>query len=102
MRVYGKQEILTAILDPNATVRGDSRTYVLETAEGEPFIGLLRDENSTTVTLQQLNGKNILVPRTNIQYLQAQAWSLMPEGLEAGLTPQDMADLLEYVLTAAP
>jgi hypothetical protein len=42
------------------------------------------------------------LPRTNIQYLQAQPWSLMPEGLEEGLTPQGMADLLEYILTAAP
>jgi hypothetical protein len=41
-------------------------------------------------------------PRDNIQYLQAQTWSLMPEGLEEGLTPQGMADLLEYVFAATP
>ena len=47
-------------------------------------------------------GRPVVLPRTNIQYLQAQPWSLMPEGLENGLTPQDMADLLEYVVAAAP
>jgi hypothetical protein len=40
----------------------------------------------------------VVLPRQNIQYLQTQQWSLMPEGLEEGLTPQGMADLLEYVL----
>jgi hypothetical protein len=52
--------------------------------------------------LQQLNGRPVVLPRTNIQYFQAQPWSLMPEGLEEGLTPQGMADLLEYIFTATP
>jgi hypothetical protein len=43
-----------------------------------------------------------VLPRHNIQFLQAQSWSLMPEGLEAGLTAQNLADLLEYVVGAAP
>jgi putative heme-binding domain-containing protein len=101
-RVYGKQRILTAILEPNAKARHDYLTYVVETAEGENVIGLLRAENAVTISLQQLNGRNVMLPRNNIQYLQAQPWSLMPEGTEAGLTPQGMADLLEYVLALAP
>jgi putative heme-binding domain-containing protein len=71
---------------------------VVETAEGEPLIGLLRDENPVTITLQRFNGTQVLLPRSNIRYLQAQSWSLMPEGLEIGFTPQNMADLLEYIL----
>jgi hypothetical protein len=43
-------------------------------------------------------GTQVVLPRANIQYLQAQPWSLMPEGLEAGLTTQGMADLLEYIV----
>jgi putative membrane-bound dehydrogenase-like protein len=101
-KVYGKQRILTAILEPNADVRHDYLTYVVETAEGENVIGLLRADNAAAVSLQLPSGRNVVLPRDNIQYLQAQTWSLMPEGLEEGLTPQGMADLLEYVLAAAP
>jgi len=32
--------------------------------------------------------------------LQSQGQSLVPEGLEAGLAPQDLADLIEYIETA--
>ena len=99
VRVYGREKVLSAVLEPNAEVRHDYLTYVVETAQGEPLIGLLRDENPTTITLQGSKGRPLVVPRDNIQYLQAQPWSLMPEGLEAGLTPQNMADLLEYVIT---
>ena len=66
--------------------------------QGEVVIGLLRDENALTISLQQLNGPPVVLPRANVRYAQAQPWSLMPEGLEEGLTRQGMADLLEYVL----
>jgi hypothetical protein len=38
------------------------------------------------------------LPRANLRSLEAQPWSLMPDRLEEGLTQQDVADLLEYVL----
>ena len=61
----------------------------------------MRDENLATMTLRQPNGVDVVVPRTNIESEQVQAWSLMPEGLENGLSPQDLADLLEYILIPA-
>jgi len=34
--------------------------------------------------------------------MQSQGQSLMPEGLEAGLTAQDLADLIDYIEGAGP
>jgi putative heme-binding domain-containing protein len=65
------------------------------------LIGLLTDENLTTITLRQPGGLDLVWPKTNVQSLQAQSWSLMPEGLEEGLTAENMADLLEYIMTTA-
>jgi putative heme-binding domain-containing protein len=103
-RIYGKEKTLEAILEPNVDVRRDYLTYVVETTDGEALVGLLRNENAAAITLQQLNGVTVVLPSANIRYLQAQPWSGMPEGLEAGLTPQNMADLLEYIVrpTAIP
>jgi putative membrane-bound dehydrogenase-like protein len=102
VKVYGKGRILTAIVAPNPEPRRSYLTYVAETAMGEPLIGVLRDENPTAITFQELKGGAFVLPRSNVRYLQAQPWSLMPQGLEEGLTAQAMADLLEYLLTAAP
>jgi putative heme-binding domain-containing protein len=99
-KTYGKQWILMAILEPNSEIRNDYMTQVVETAAGENLVGLLREENALTITLKQLNGREVVLPRDNIQYLQAQSWSLMPVGMETGLTPKDMASLLEYILIA--
>jgi putative heme-binding domain-containing protein len=52
------------------------------------------------VTLRQAFGKQDVVTRQNIKKMQSQGQSLMPEGLEAGLGPQDLADLLDWIETA--
>jgi len=38
------------------------------------------------------------VPRANIVRMESTGKSLMPEGLEAGLSAQEMADLLEFII----
>jgi len=61
---------------------------------------VLDEDNGTTITLRQPASAGAVWPRANVQAVEPQAWSLMPEGLEQGLTPQMMADLLEYVMSA--
>ena len=58
------------------------------------------NETATSVTLRQAYGKETVIPRANISKMQSQGVSLMPEGLEAGLAAQDLADLLEYISMA--
>jgi len=41
-----------------------------------------------------------VINRSDIKRMQSQGQSLMPEGLEAGLSLQDLADLIEYIETA--
>ncbi len=96
-RSRGKESLLMAVLEPNAHVPSDYASYVVETKNGEALIGLIGDENPTTITLKQPDAGESVWPRTNIQSMQPRPWSLMPEGLEQGLTQQDMADLLEFV-----
>jgi len=96
----GKEKILVNILDPNREVRPDFISYVIDTWDDESFIGLVANETSTSVTLRQAYGREDVVSRSNIKKMQSQGQSLMPEGLETGLTPQELADLLQYIETA--
>ena len=48
-------------------------------------------------TWTALNCNEAIVPRSRIAKMQAQSTSLMPEGLEEGLTSQDLADLLDFI-----
>jgi putative heme-binding domain-containing protein len=99
-KIAGRNRILSAILEPNADLQPERAACVLETAGGESLIGRLLSQNP--IALGRPNGAQIVLPRTNVRSLQIQTWSLMPTGLEEGLSTQDMADLLEYVMTLSP
>jgi putative heme-binding domain-containing protein len=96
----GREKLLVNILDPNRELNGNYTSYAVETKDGESLIGLLAGENQAEVTLRLPGGSEIVLRRNQIASIQTQARSLMPEGLEEGLTPQEMADLLEFVLTS--
>jgi putative membrane-bound dehydrogenase-like protein len=96
----GKDKLLVNILDPNREVRPDFISYVVETKDEESYIGLVANETATTVTIRQAYSKEDVINRSNIRKMQSQGQSLMPEGLEVGWGPQDVADLIEYIETA--
>jgi len=89
--------LLTAIVDPNAAVEGRFVAYQLETADGDTYVGLLADENASGLTILQPNAIKQSVARAEIKSLTTSKLSLMPEGLEQGLTPQDVANLIAFV-----
>jgi putative membrane-bound dehydrogenase-like protein len=95
----GKEKLLVAILDPNREVAPNFLSYAIETKDGESLSGVLASENANSVTVRMAGGAESVIARANIASLQSQDRSLMPEGLEEGLKPQDMADLLEFIVT---
>jgi putative heme-binding domain-containing protein len=102
VRSNGKEKMLINILDPNLEVAPNYVNYLVETKDGESQLGLIANETATSVTLRQPGGNEIVLLRSNIQRIQSQGRSVMPEGLEANLKPQDFADLLEYLMSAGP
>ena len=97
VKTAGKETLLVNILDPNREVAPRYLSYSLETKAGENFSGLIMSESSSSVTLRGPNETETTVFRSQIARLQASGQSLMPEGLELGLSAQDMADLIEYL-----
>jgi len=71
--------------------------YTVETTSGESFSGMMVSESPSGITLRGPNGAETSVLRSQIDRMRPSGQSLMPEGLETGLTPQDMADLIEYL-----
>jgi putative heme-binding domain-containing protein len=101
IRASGREKILTAILEPSLNVAPDYSTWIIETKEGENLIGIKTDDDLPTITLRQPGGVQVVWPRLNVRSAQNPNWSLMPDGLEQGLSEQDMADLIEYVMAGA-
>ncbi len=97
MAVHSKEHLLIEILDPSRSVEGNYRQYFIATKSGQVLTGLLVAESKTAVELLDAEGKKHVLPRDEIEHLQASPKSLMPEGFEQQLKPQDLADLLEFL-----
>jgi putative membrane-bound dehydrogenase-like protein len=91
------QGLLTAILDPNRAVESRYINYVAVTKAGKTYNGILASETSTGVTLVGADGKSQQLLRNELEELSSTGMSMMPEGLEKDLSPQDLADIIAHV-----
>jgi putative membrane-bound dehydrogenase-like protein len=94
-------DFLTAILDPNAAVEPRFVAYNIQTKDDRSLTGVVSAESATTLTLVQAGGTHETILRSDIAEIHASGVSLMPEGLEQNMSPQDLADLISY-LNSAP
>ena len=96
------QGLLVAILDPNRTVEARYVNYLAITKDGRTLNGMIASETSTSVTLVGVDGKSHALLRNQIDELTSTGKSMMPEGLEKDLPPQEMADLLAFIRASLP
>ena len=97
IRNQTKESILFHIIVPDAEIAPAFTAYAVETKDGRGLAGLVISETETSVTLRMPLGQEEAVLRSNLNRVEALPHSLMPSGLEATMTPQNLADLLAYL-----
>ena len=95
----GREALLTAILEPHKEVAPQYIAYDVTTKDGNAYTGIIARDDATGLSLKLMGGAEITLARANIRGSTSAGKSLMPEGLEAGLTVRDMADLLTFIET---
>lgn len=97
VRNRSREALLYDILDPNQKLEPRFTDYLVITDDGRIFNGLMVSETAEAVVLRQPEGKEVTIPRGEIEQIGASGKSLMPEGVEKEISVQQMADLLEYL-----
>ena len=92
-----KDELLTAILDPSASIEPRFVNYVVTAKDGTMYDGVLANETPGAMTLRGGPDGDVTILRSKIAEVRASAMSLMPDGLEEKMSKQDLADLLAYL-----
>jgi putative membrane-bound dehydrogenase-like protein len=90
--------LLVAILDPNQAMEDRYVAYAATTKDGREISGIIVTETANSITLRSAGGIEETILRANLKDISSSSLSLMPEGLEAALPPQAMADLIAYLL----
>ena len=97
MAAHPKPELLIHILDPSRSVEGNYVAYAVATSDGKTYTGLLASETKTAIELLDTEGKSSTLLREDVEELVASKKSLMPEGFEKQVTPEQLSDLLEFL-----
>ena len=92
-----KENIAFHIIVPDAEIAPAFTAYTCEAKDGRSFTGILTSETPTSVTIRQPGGIDETVLRADVKSLVALPGSLMPTGLDAAMSPQDLADLLAFL-----
>ena len=100
----GRESVLTNILDPDREVAPRFAAWTAQLKNGEEVSGLLVAESPDTLRLRLAGGGEQSIARGEVETLHSAGSSLMPSGLEEGLSPTQMADLLRFIesLTEPP
>ncbi len=102
---YQRQDLPTllhSILDPNAEIREGYENIVIRTHDHRLLSGFLVEDGAHAIVLRMLDGANATIPRADIRSMKPTGRSLMPEGLLAGLTDQQLRDLFAYLRIPQP
>jgi len=92
-----KESLMHDILDPNAAVNTQYINHRLVTKSGDVHIGIVENETDHYITIKKMGGSKETIYKTDIKSFTSLGSSLMTEGLESNMTPQDLADLLAFL-----
>ncbi|MCI0537389.1 MAG: c-type cytochrome [Verrucomicrobiales bacterium] len=98
IRQWNPDQVLGNILDPNREVAPNFVGYTVETRDGRTLDGIIADESAASLTLKRAEGVTETVLRRDIATISGSGLSLMPEGLEANITVEQMVDLIAFLL----
>lgn len=91
------EDLLSNILDPNMAINPLYISFEAKLKNGDIETGILANETPDSVTLRQAGGRELVLQRTQMETFASKGASLMPEGLENGLSPEDLRNLIAYL-----
>jgi len=94
---FDRRALAESVLYPSKAVREGYQQVRIETVDGDEISGVVKAETGETLVLRDSAGREHRVPRRSIRSRRLSELSLMPEGLEKGLTLPEFADLIAYL-----
>lgn len=95
----GLDRLLEDILDPNRNVDAAFRQTTLVLKDGKSVPGLLLREEGQIVVMADDKGKEVRVPKDDIEEKRISLLSAMPANISEALPEKDFYDLMAYLLT---
>ena len=94
--------LLPGILDPSREIREGFEQMHVQTRDGRLLSGFLADRTDKLLILRGIDGGDTVIEQSQVESAKVSPRSLMPEGLLAGLSDQQLRDFFAYLRIAQP
>src|SRR4030095_7303885 len=84
--------LLENILDPNSVIPNEYRSSEIEMKDGRSIVGVIKRRDDKSIVIQTAN-ELLTLSKSDIESERQTELSMMPEGLLASLTDQEVRDL---------
>jgi putative membrane-bound dehydrogenase-like protein len=90
-------QLLSNVFDPSLVIGAIYQARTVVAADGRIITGLLVEDSPQRIVLKVQGGKLETIARADVEAMKISELSMMPEGLEKQLQPQEIADLFAYI-----
>lgn len=95
-------QLLSNVFDPSLVIGHAYQAVTLTTTNGRLLTGLVVEDSPQRIVLKTQGEKLETIPRGDLEEMSQSKVSLMPEGMEKQLKPQELADLFAYLVLDRP
>lgn len=96
------EQLLSNVFDPSLVIGASYQALTVVTKEGRVVSGLPVEDSPQRIVLKVQGDKQEIIARSDVEEVVPSKLSLMPEGLEKQIQPQEMHDLFAYITLDKP
>src|SRR4029079_10921770 len=94
---FPRRGFISYVFEPSANIAIGYDSTTIVTKSDEEYTGVIKQANDSYTGLMGGDGKLVRIPTGEIASRHGNNISLMPPGLQTGLSPQEFTDLIEYL-----
>lgn len=91
------RDLLEAIVYPSSSLARGYESFTVVTGDGRIHNGLIPSETSSEIVLRTADLREYRLRRDDIEHFQPSPTSIMPQGIDKLLTPDELRDLIAYL-----
>jgi putative membrane-bound dehydrogenase-like protein len=91
------EQLLSNVFDPSLVIGNAYQARIVQTTDGRVITGLTVEDSPQRIVLKVQGGKLETIARDEVDASKVSELSLMPEGIEKQLQPQEIADLFAFI-----
>ncbi len=98
----GREALYESILYPSAGISHNYETHVVILDSGTVVTGIIASQTDDELSIKAADALMRTFKKSEIEQMEKQNVSIMPADLQKVLSPQDLADVVEYLTTLRP